>query len=54
MLFRSGLPAVSMPFGTGEKGLPVGLQLIGAPWSETRLLETVAALECLHDDGKGA
>jgi aspartyl-tRNA(Asn)/glutamyl-tRNA(Gln) amidotransferase subunit A len=48
----AGLPAVSMPFGTGEKGLPVGLQFIGPAWSEGRLLETVAAMEVLHDEGK--
>jgi aspartyl-tRNA(Asn)/glutamyl-tRNA(Gln) amidotransferase subunit A len=48
----AGLPAVSMPFGTGEKGLPVGLQFIGAPWSDQKLLETVAATEILHDEGK--
>jgi len=50
----AGVPAVSMPFGKGEKGLPVGIQLIGAPWQEQKLLETVAALECLFDEGKGA
>jgi aspartyl-tRNA(Asn)/glutamyl-tRNA(Gln) amidotransferase subunit A len=50
----AGVPAVSMPWGTGEKGLPVGLQLIGAPWSDGKLLETVAALEALYDEGKGA
>lgn len=49
----AGVPAVSLPFGKGEKGLPVGLQLIGAPWSEQRLLETAAALEILSDEGKG-
>jgi aspartyl-tRNA(Asn)/glutamyl-tRNA(Gln) amidotransferase subunit A len=48
----AGVPAVSMPYGTGEAGLPVGLQLIGAPWSEQRLLESVAALEHLHDEGR--
>jgi aspartyl-tRNA(Asn)/glutamyl-tRNA(Gln) amidotransferase subunit A len=50
----AGVPAVSMPFGTGEKGLPVGLQFIGAPFAEAKLLETVAAMEILHDEGKGA
>lgn len=50
----AGVPAVSMPFGKGEKGLPVGVQLIGAPWQEQKLLETVAALESLYDEGKGA
>jgi aspartyl-tRNA(Asn)/glutamyl-tRNA(Gln) amidotransferase subunit A len=48
----AGVPAISMPFGTGEAGLPVGLQFIGAPWSETRLLETVAAMEQLYDEGR--
>lgn len=49
----AGVPAVSMPYGTGEKGLPVGLQFIGAPFAEGKLLETVAAMEVLHDEGKG-
>jgi aspartyl-tRNA(Asn)/glutamyl-tRNA(Gln) amidotransferase subunit A len=50
----AGLPSVSMPYGTGEKGLPVGLQLTGPAFTEQRLLEAVAALEALHDEGKGA
>lgn len=50
----AGVPAVSMPYGTGEAGLPVGLQFIGNAWSEQKLLETVAAMEILHDEGKGA
>ena len=33
----AGLPGVSIPCGLSE-GLPVGLQLIGAPWSEAALL----------------
>lgn len=48
----AGVPALSMPFGTGEGGLPVGLQFIGAPWSDGKLLEAAAALEILHDEGK--
>jgi aspartyl-tRNA(Asn)/glutamyl-tRNA(Gln) amidotransferase subunit A len=36
-----GFPAISMPIGTTADGLPVGIQLVGRPWSE-RLLMTVA------------
>jgi aspartyl-tRNA(Asn)/glutamyl-tRNA(Gln) amidotransferase subunit A len=40
-----GLPALSIPCGLSADGLPIGLQLIGRPWSERRLLEFGAALE---------
>ena len=50
----AGLPAVSMPYGTGQAGLPVGLQFIGPAYQEELLLKTVAAMEHLHDQGKGA
>jgi aspartyl-tRNA(Asn)/glutamyl-tRNA(Gln) amidotransferase subunit A len=36
-----GLPAISLPYGKDEKGLPIGLQLVGPPDSES-LLYTVA------------
>ncbi len=35
----AGCPAVTLPMGTLENGLPVGLQLVGAPGSDLRLLE---------------
>lgn len=50
----AGIPAVSMPWGVGKGGLPIGLQLIGPAFSEQRLLEAVAALEFLHDERGGA
>lgn len=35
----SGCPAVSIPMGTLPDGLPIGLQFVGAPGSDLRLLE---------------
>ncbi|MGP1387284.1 MAG: amidase [Thainema sp.] len=35
----TGLPALSIPCGWTESGLPIGLQLIGPPHGETRLLQ---------------
>lgn len=35
----AGCPALSLPMGLTPQGLPVGLQLLGAPGSDLRLLE---------------
>lgn len=40
-----GEPALSMPCGVGDEGLPVGLQLISAPFTEPRLLQIAKTLE---------
>ena len=40
----AGIPAVSIPCGLSE-GLPVGLQVIGPAFSETRILDAAHALE---------
>jgi aspartyl-tRNA(Asn)/glutamyl-tRNA(Gln) amidotransferase subunit A len=34
----TGLPAISLPCGFTQGGLPVGLQMIAAPWAEKKLL----------------
>ena len=34
----AGLPAVSFPVGLSPEGLPLGMQLIGKPWSEDTIL----------------
>ncbi|WP_435950364.1 Asp-tRNA(Asn)/Glu-tRNA(Gln) amidotransferase subunit GatA [Psychrobacter sp. DM8] len=36
----AGLPALSQPVGLTSEGLPVGLQLIGQYWQESKLLAT--------------
>jgi Asp-tRNA(Asn)/Glu-tRNA(Gln) amidotransferase A subunit family amidase len=40
----TGVPAVTLPLLTGEAGLPLGLQLIGAPGDDARLLRTASWL----------
>jgi aspartyl-tRNA(Asn)/glutamyl-tRNA(Gln) amidotransferase subunit A len=41
----SGHPAISVPFGTGADGLPVGVQVLGPALAEPVLLRTAAVLE---------
>jgi aspartyl-tRNA(Asn)/glutamyl-tRNA(Gln) amidotransferase subunit A len=41
----TGLPAVSVPCGYSSGGLPIGLQLIGRPFDEARLLRAAYAYE---------
>ena len=41
----TGCPAISIPFGTGDDGLPVGVQLMGPALSEGRLFQAAAVLE---------
>jgi len=42
----AGLPGISIPAGLSE-GMPVGLQLIGAPWSEVALLQLARGYEAM-------
>jgi len=44
----AGVPAMSLPIGRSE-GLPLGGQLIAAPFGETRMLQVGMALERLQD-----
>ena len=41
----SGVPGLSVPIGADSKGLPIGLQLIGAPFNESLLLRVGKAAE---------
>ena len=41
----AGHPALSVPFGTGEAGLPIGVQLLGPGRSEAQLFAAARVLE---------
>ena len=41
----TGLPALSLPCGFTREGLPVGLQIVGPPWAEARVLRAGYAYE---------
>jgi aspartyl-tRNA(Asn)/glutamyl-tRNA(Gln) amidotransferase subunit A len=44
-----GFPAISMPCGFTNSGLPIGLQLIGRPFEDEPLLDWCAQLETLTE-----
>lgn len=46
-----GLPAVTVPVGYDKLGLPIGLQFIGKPWSESMLIQIAFAMQelCISD-----
>jgi len=37
-----GVPALSLPVGFDHQGLPIGMQLVGRPFAEARLLRVAA------------
>jgi aspartyl-tRNA(Asn)/glutamyl-tRNA(Gln) amidotransferase subunit A len=41
----AGLPAISVPCGFDDNGLPIGLQIIGRPFAEERVLQVAHAFE---------
>jgi aspartyl-tRNA(Asn)/glutamyl-tRNA(Gln) amidotransferase subunit A len=45
----AGLPAISVPCGFTQSGLPIGLQLIGQPFAEANLLAIANAYERAHE-----
>ena len=41
----AGIPAISLPCGFSDRGLPIGLQLMGRPFEEATLLRAAYAYE---------
>lgn len=46
----AGLPAISLPCGFSEAGLPMGVQIIGKPQGDSALLALAAAYEAIAQD----
>jgi aspartyl-tRNA(Asn)/glutamyl-tRNA(Gln) amidotransferase subunit A len=49
----SGHPAISVPFGTGDDGLPVGVQLMAPALGEATLFRAAAAVEAASPEATG-
>jgi len=43
----AGIPAISLPYGLSESGLPIGLQIIGPHFGEEKIFKVAYALEQL-------
>jgi aspartyl-tRNA(Asn)/glutamyl-tRNA(Gln) amidotransferase subunit A len=48
----SGHPAISVPFGTGDDGLPVGVQVMAPALGEATMFRAAAAIEAAAPRGK--
>lgn len=46
----TGLPALIVPMGFTKNGLPVGLEILGRPWSEPTLIRLASGFEALTDN----
>jgi aspartyl-tRNA(Asn)/glutamyl-tRNA(Gln) amidotransferase subunit A len=52
IIFNStGLPAVSIPIGLTKDNMPVGVQIIGAPFKEHLILSLAYNCECINNKG---
>lgn len=46
----TGLPALIVPMGFTPAGLPVGLEVLGRPWSEPTLIKLASGFEAVTDN----
>jgi aspartyl-tRNA(Asn)/glutamyl-tRNA(Gln) amidotransferase subunit A len=49
----AGHPAISIPFGTGDDGLPIGVQLLAPALAENTLLRAAAVIEAAAQSTAG-
>lgn len=49
----AGLPAMSIPCGMAENGLPIGMQLVGNAFEEKKMLRVAYAYECVQKECVG-
>ena len=47
---NTGLPSLVVPMGFTKKGLPVGLEILGRPWSEPTLIKIASGFEAVTDN----
>jgi len=45
----AGLPALALPVSTTDSGMPMGVQLIGAPGGDPEMIRLAAELEAVLD-----
>jgi amidase len=48
----TGLPALIVPMGFTPEGLPVGLEILGRPWSEPTLIKLASGFEAVTNNRK--
>jgi amidase len=48
----TGLPALIVPMGFTPEGLPVGLEILGRPWSEPTLIKLASGFEAVTRNRK--
>jgi aspartyl-tRNA(Asn)/glutamyl-tRNA(Gln) amidotransferase subunit A len=50
IIFNStGLPAISIPSALTKNLMPVGVQIVGSPYDEAKILTIAHKYECIND-----